>query len=135
MTPERPADAVRFFKALADPVRLRLVRLLLVRPLCVCELTFILKLEQSRVSHHLRILRQAGLVEDERQGRWMIYRIAGPGPRALAAALDPALRNDREIYRAHRRDLAELDIAVQDDIRGRRCGPPAARPRRKGDPS
>jgi ArsR family transcriptional regulator len=127
----RLPEAARFFRALADPVRLRIIRLLLVRPLCVCELTFILKAEQSRISHHLRILRDAGLVEDERRGRWMIYRIAGAGPRALAAALEPALRGDRDHFRAHRRDLAELDIAVQDDIRGKRCGPPQVAPKKR----
>jgi ArsR family transcriptional regulator, arsenate/arsenite/antimonite-responsive transcriptional repressor len=130
--PKAPSEAVRFFQALADPVRLRIVRLLLVRPLCVCELTFVLKAEQSRISHHLMILRDTGLVKGARQGRWMIYRIADFGPGVLAAALKPALCGDREAFRAHRRDLAELDIAIQDDIRGRRCGPPPARPRRKG---
>lgn len=124
--PKAPSAAVRFFQALADPVRLRIVRLLLKRPLCVCELTFVLKAEQSRISHHLRILRDAGLVKDERRGRWMIYRIAGAGAKTLKAALEPALRGDQVHFRAHRRDLAELDIAVQDDIRGQRCGPPPA---------
>lgn len=68
-------DAVRIFKALADPTRLRIMLLLQVRELCVCELTYILGMEQSRVSHQMRILREAGLVEDLRRGRWMIYRI------------------------------------------------------------
>jgi ArsR family transcriptional regulator len=131
--PKAPSEAVRFFQALADPVRLRIVRLLLKRPLCVCELTFILKAEQSRVSHHLRILRDAGLVQDERRGRWMIYRVAGSGAKALAAALEPALRGDRELFRAHRRDLAELDIAVQDDIRAKRCGPAEPGPGKRKD--
>ncbi|MGD0781537.1 MAG: metalloregulator ArsR/SmtB family transcription factor [Candidatus Aminicenantales bacterium] len=132
MRKERLPDAVGFFKALSDPVRLRIVRLLLERPLCVCELTFILKMEQSRISHHLQILRGGGLVEDERRGRWMMYRIAPAGREALRAALQPALSGDRDHFRAHRRDLAELDIAVQDDIRGKRCGPPeAAPPKRK----
>ena len=129
--PKTLSEAARFFQALADPVRLRIVRLLLKRPLCVCELTFILKAEQSRISHHLMILRDAGLVKGARQGRWMIYRIAGIGPRALAAALEPALRGDRDHFRAHRRDLAELDIAVQDDIRGQRCGPAEPAPRKR----
>jgi ArsR family transcriptional regulator len=134
LSKEPLSEAVRFFQALADPVRLRIVRLLLVRPLCVCELAFILKAEQSRISHHLRILRDAGLVEDERRGRWMIYRIAGAGPKALAAALEPALRGDRDHFRTHRRDLAELDIAVQDDIRGKRCGPRKAAPSKRKTP-
>jgi DNA-binding transcriptional ArsR family regulator len=130
--PEGPTDIVNFFRALADPVRLRIVRLLFEQPLCVCELTFILKMEQSRVSHHLRILRDSGLVQDERQGRWIIYRIVESRREALDAALQPALHADRDHFRAYRRDLAELEIAIQDDIRGKRCGPPeAATPGRK----
>ena len=67
--------AIQVLKALADPTRLRIMLLLGVRDLCVCELTYILGMEQSRVSHQMRILREAGLVEDVRQGRWMVYRI------------------------------------------------------------
>jgi len=68
-------DLLKILKALADPTRLRIVALLLRQELCVCELMFILKMEQSRISHQLRILRDAGLVEDCRDGRWIIYRI------------------------------------------------------------
>jgi ArsR family transcriptional regulator len=68
-------DVTRVFKSLSDPTRLRVVLLLLERDLCVCELTFILKMSQSRVSHQLRVLRDAGLVEDKREGQWMIYGI------------------------------------------------------------
>jgi ArsR family transcriptional regulator len=63
------------FKALSDPTRLRIIRLLLERNLCVCELMFILGMAQSRVSHQLRILRDSGLVEVTREGQWIIYRL------------------------------------------------------------
>ena len=63
------------FKALSDPTRLRILLLLLQKELCVCELTFILDMEQSRISHQLRVLRNAELVEDIRDGKWIIYRI------------------------------------------------------------
>ena len=66
---------VGIFKALADPTRLRIMFLLRERDLCVCELMFILEMEQSRVSHHMRVLREAGIAEDVREGRWIIYRI------------------------------------------------------------
>lgn len=67
--------ALRVFKSLSDPTRLRIVRLLLERELCVCELMFVLQMAQSRVSHQLRLLRDAGLVVDTREGRWIVYRI------------------------------------------------------------
>gem|GEM_PF-853278 len=68
-------DILRVFKSLADPTRLRIVRLLLQQDLCVCELMFVLEMAQSRVSHQLRILRDASLVEDVRDGQWIIYRL------------------------------------------------------------
>ncbi len=57
-------EAIKIFKALSDPTRLRILLLLLKRNLCVCELMFILKMEQSRLSHQLKILKDADLVED-----------------------------------------------------------------------
>lgn len=66
----------KIFKALSDPTRLRMVLLLLQRDLCVCELTAILEMEQSRISHQLRVLRNAELVEDIRDGKWIIYRVS-----------------------------------------------------------
>ncbi|GAB6034613.1 ArsR/SmtB family transcription factor [Galenea microaerophila] len=66
----------QIFKALSEPVRLRIVCLLLQRPsLCVCDLVTTLELGQSLVSRHLTTLRHAQIVEAERQGPWMNYRI------------------------------------------------------------
>ncbi|HDR46986.1 MAG TPA: ArsR family transcriptional regulator [Geoalkalibacter subterraneus] len=66
----------KIFKALSDPTRLRIVALLLEGELCVCDLMAVLGLPQSTVSRHLANLRHAGLVEDERRGVWMFYRLA-----------------------------------------------------------
>ncbi len=79
-------EMLRVFKALADGTRLRIIRLLRERDLCVCEIVFILGLAQSRRSHPLRILREAGLVEDTRDGQWIIYRLS-PGSRAMIVDL------------------------------------------------
>jgi ArsR family transcriptional regulator len=70
----------RTFKALADPTRLRILNLLLVRPGCVCELQAVLALPQSLLSRHLAYLRNAGLVQDERQGMRVFYRLHTRGP-------------------------------------------------------
>ncbi|MEX1037464.1 MAG: metalloregulator ArsR/SmtB family transcription factor [Acidimicrobiia bacterium] len=66
------------FAALGDPVRLRIVSMLAAAPggtACGCDLEGPLGLSQPTVSHHLKILREAGLVEGERQGRWVHYRV------------------------------------------------------------
>jgi len=64
------------FKALADPTRLRIIKLLEKKTMCVCELTAVLKIKQSSVSHHLRKLKDAGLVNDLRNGLWVDYELA-----------------------------------------------------------
>jgi len=68
-------DLVRVFKALSDTNRLRILKMLEVRPLCVCEMTEILKLAPSTVSKHLTILRDAGFIIDEKDGKWVNYRL------------------------------------------------------------
>lgn len=64
-------------KALADETRLRLLRALAGRELCVCQLVALVGLAASTVSKHLALLRAARLVEARKQGRWMYYRLAG----------------------------------------------------------
>lgn len=94
-------EMLKVFKALSDRTRLRIIRLLMRRELCVCEMMDVLGLAQSRLSHQLRILRDAGLVEDRRDGQWIIYRIS-PGTWATIAELlavfakDQARRPDEE---------------------------------------
>ena len=69
-------------KVLAEPARLRLLSLIQAQPgneACVCHLTDPLGLSQPTVSHHLKVLREAGLVEREQRGSWAYYRVL-PGP-------------------------------------------------------
>lgn len=66
---------LKILKALSDETRLRIYRLLLEEPLCVCELIYILGYKQSRVSHCLGILRHADLVESRREGRLVSYSV------------------------------------------------------------
>ena len=68
-------SAAPFFRALADPTRWRIVRLVLDRALCVCELADILEMPHSSVSSHLQIIRKTGLLESENCGKWTYYRI------------------------------------------------------------
>jgi len=76
-------------KALADENRLRILMALTAGELCVCQITAFLGLAPSTVSKHMHILRQAGLVESRKEGRWMYYRLpqrraGGPARGALA---------------------------------------------------
>jgi ArsR family transcriptional regulator len=66
---------VTIFKALADETRLRVLKLLSRGELCVCEIAAALALEQPRLSFHLRILKEAGIVSVRRQERWILYRL------------------------------------------------------------
>ncbi|MDH5712481.1 MAG: metalloregulator ArsR/SmtB family transcription factor [Candidatus Bathyarchaeota archaeon] len=68
----------RFFKALADETRLRIVKLLEVREMCVCEVMVALGLTQPTASHHLGLLENAGLVKDRKEGKWVFYSLADP---------------------------------------------------------
>jgi ArsR family transcriptional regulator, arsenate/arsenite/antimonite-responsive transcriptional repressor len=86
--PISPDDAEQLaapLKALADPARLRILSLIQAQPsgeACVCHLTEPLDLTQGTVSHHLRVLREAGLVERDQRGSWAYYRVV---PESLAA--------------------------------------------------
>jgi len=68
----------KLFKALADETRLRIVKLLEVREMCVCEVMVALDLTQPTASHHLGLLENAGVVKDRKEGKWVFYSIANP---------------------------------------------------------
>ena len=84
--------AVALFHALSDATRLAILEMLRGGERCVCELQDELDAAQSRLSFHLRVLREAGLVEDRKEGRWSYYRIV-PGALGevhdLAVAMQP----------------------------------------------
>ncbi len=74
----RAAELAGVFKALADPVRLRLLSLIASHQggeVCVCELTSAFALTGPTISHHLKVLREAGLIACERRGTWVYYRV------------------------------------------------------------
>jgi ArsR family transcriptional regulator len=74
---DRAVELARVFKALGDPIRLRLMSMIASRgeggEICVCDLTPAFDLSQPTVSHHLKLLRQAGLIDCERRGTWVYY--------------------------------------------------------------
>jgi ArsR family transcriptional regulator, arsenate/arsenite/antimonite-responsive transcriptional repressor len=79
--------AARLFHALSDETRLSILERLRRGERCVCELTDALDAAQSRLSFHLRVLKEAGLVTDRREGRWMYYTL---NPETLADVADLA---------------------------------------------
>ena len=86
------AGLAQVFKALGDPVRLRLVSLIGAREggeVCVCDLTAAFDLTQPTISHHLKVLRDAGIIDSERRGTWVYYRVIPATLERLAALLAP----------------------------------------------
>src|SRR5437763_614785 len=77
LAPERAKATAAILQALADPTRLQMVLSLRasVQPVCVCDFTAAFQLSQPTISHHMAKLREAGLVESERQGVWTYYRL------------------------------------------------------------
>src|SRR5215467_3113998 len=81
----------RGFKALGDPVRLRLLSLIAARggeEVCVCELTDAFAVTGPTISHHLRVLREAGLIDCQRRGTWVYYWVIPAALGALSQLLD-----------------------------------------------
>jgi len=66
----------KFFSALADETRLRVLKLLMIREMCVCEIMVALDLTQPTASHHLNLLENVGLVKHRKEGKWVFYSIA-----------------------------------------------------------
>ena len=91
MAPLASIDAERarlLLKALADPLRLQVIESLALGERCVCELTTELGLGPSRVSFHLKVLKDAGLLLDRQAGRWIYYRLQPQAIKGLAAWLN-----------------------------------------------
>jgi ArsR family transcriptional regulator, arsenate/arsenite/antimonite-responsive transcriptional repressor len=90
LTTDQAEELSRRFKALGDPVRLRLLSLIASREggeACVCELTGGFEVSGPTISHHLKVLRETGLIEGDRRGTWIYYRVLPEALRALAEAL------------------------------------------------
>jgi ArsR family transcriptional regulator len=87
---DQAETVAKVFKALGDPVRLRLLSLITSadREVCVCDLTTAFDLTQPTISHHLKVLREAGLVDCQRRGTWVYYWSRPENLKQLSALLD-----------------------------------------------
>jgi ArsR family transcriptional regulator len=96
----------KLFKALSDETRLRILKMLEARPLCVCEIQYILKGSQPNVSHHLKTLSDAGLVESRKDGLWIDYRLPDKPATPLHAAMLSLVRKSLDGEQAIKKDRA-----------------------------
>ena len=91
---ENSRELARAFKALGDPVRLRLLSLIASHAggeACVCDLTGAFELSGPTISHHLKVLREAGIIDGERRGTWIYYRVRTEMLGLLSETLLPEL--------------------------------------------
>jgi len=98
-TGEHMKDLERALKAVADKNRLRIMKMLQARPMCVCELRAVLGVAQPTVSKHLKVLKDAGLITDEQDGMWTNYRISSENgyTKKLIACLRDWLGEDETV--------------------------------------
>ncbi len=111
------------FKALSDATRVRILLLLADRDLCVCELVFILKMEQSRISHQLQSLRKAGLVRDNKEGRRITYSISADRKDFLLALFDRLIPEVKDTPES-KQDRSNLAVCLEKDIKATCCSVP-----------
>lgn len=93
------AKANELYLAFSDPTRLRVLNLLSAGELCVCQLVYVLGMSQPKISRHLAVLREVGLVNDRKDGRWVYYSLAAPATmlhKQLMASVETC-RADAEI--------------------------------------
>jgi ArsR family transcriptional regulator len=109
-------DFLKVMKALSDPNRVKILKVLQCQTMCVCEIQAALKLAQPTVSSHLKMLEEAGLVRSQKEGLWVNYRLAegedNPYAAALLAHLRDWLNRDAEISRI----LEQLPGIRREDI-------------------
>ncbi len=91
-------------KAVSEEIRVRIIMLLLGREACVCELMAVFRMAQSKLSHHLIALRNAGLVQDEKRGKWNYYRL---NPELLTPA-------NKELITSISRWLGDTGLVARD---------------------
>jgi ArsR family transcriptional regulator len=97
LSADQSVELARVFKAMGDPVRLRLLSLIASHAggeACVCDLTDVFDLSGPTISHHLKVLREAGLITGQRRGTWVYYRVHPELLAQVSAVLVPAAPDD-----------------------------------------
>jgi DNA-binding transcriptional ArsR family regulator len=99
---------LKVFKALSDKNRLRIMKMLETRPMCVCEITAVLNLAPSTVSKHLSLLHEAELIEDKKEGKWVSYSLPG---KSLLPFVSEMLKLLRRSLKDDPKVLADMEKA------------------------
>jgi ArsR family transcriptional regulator, arsenate/arsenite/antimonite-responsive transcriptional repressor len=86
-------DFIKVMKALSDPGRVKIIKMLQRRMMCVCEIREALQISQPSVSKHMKILEDAGLIDHEKDGLWVNYYLADGGKSPYASSLMGNLRH------------------------------------------
>jgi ArsR family transcriptional regulator, arsenate/arsenite/antimonite-responsive transcriptional repressor len=122
-------DLVMIFKALSDETRLRIIRLLDEGELCVCDITAALDMVQPKVSFHLSTLKEAGLIKDRKQGKWIHYSLNEKDLfrrmlilSACERMQDNTITGDKKRLNAFLRDKEQTGRVVALKPEGRCCG-------------
>lgn len=114
------AQTEALFQAFADPTRIRIVNLLGSGELCVCQIVYVLGMSQPKISRHLAILRDAGMVSDRKDGRWVHYSLTRPASN-LQARLIGCARECFADVELLRDDLSRLRRAPALSTEGAAC--------------
>ena len=128
-------DLVRVMKALSDPGRITILKLLGQRELCACEIIGALRLAQPTISRHMKVLVDARLVTGRKVGPWVHYRVAenpaSPYARTMLAELSGWLENDPAVLTLRAKLAASSVAASPGCANSRGCGPesPPAKPK------
>lgn len=108
-------DNLKIFKALSDPSRLRILKALQSKILCVCEIRELLGLASSTVSKHLSILKEAGFILEERNGKWVNYMInskpSDPRITSIISSLDYWIADEKTIIDDKKR-IKNIDRSI-----------------------
>ena len=101
-------DFIKVMKALSDPNRVRIIKMLQHKTMCVCEMKEALQIAQPSVSKHLKILEEAGLVSNRKDGQWVDYYLSNgnnsPYVASLLGNLKHWLEGEEEIEKTHKQD-------------------------------
>ncbi|MGE4319308.1 MAG: ArsR/SmtB family transcription factor [Deferribacterales bacterium] len=105
-------NTVEMIKAIADKNRLRIMLMLSERPLCVCEIDSVLGIALSTISSHLKQMRSAGVIESEKEGRWVVYHpTADPLVRSIISDIKKQLSDDAEV----KSDMAKIKTLCREE--------------------